>query len=330
MTRLHTINDQLLPHLTDVQRIALNAQATLLDDRFPVLLQRLSELGNLTEVTHNGSALLEKHHVSGSLYSQNELTLAPTEAIQLRICYAQWKYGYALEELDDAGHTAHHSFQFFDHHGSMIHKIMLNKGKDTESFQQLLRDHAACHQRMPEHDAIAGENAGIGLSKIDINALRADWAHVQNHEDFIERQKTFDRHRLRKLRMAGKAFAYQVANDSARVILQRMTEFGTAIMTQVGNAGIVQAYCGKIKNIRSKDARLKIMNHGFRMLLREDDIDSIWVAKKPTTDGIVTSLEIFNRQGLQIASFLSKKRNGEPEPREWRDSIMRLMPIFGA
>ena len=112
-------------------------------------------------------------------------------------------------------------------------------------------------------------------------------------------------------------------------MLQRMTDFGTAIMAQVGNAGIVQAYYGKIKNIRTKDTRLKIMNNGFRLLLREEDIDSIWVAKKPTTDGIVTSLELFNRQGVQIASFLSKKSRGEPEPREWRDSIMRLMPIFG-
>jgi len=91
----------------------------------------------------------------------------------------------------------------------------------------------------------------------------------------------------------------------------------------------VQAYYGKIKKIGSKNSRLKIANTGFRMLLREDHIDSIWVAKKPTTDGIITSLELFNRQGMQIASFLSKKDNGQPEPREWRESIMRLLPIFG-
>ena len=315
--------------LTDVERIAQNPQATRLDNRFATLLLCLSELGNLTELTRNDSALLEKQNVSGALYTQQAIDLTPTEANHLRICYAQWKHGYALAQYDAISDITNHSLQFFDDHGSLIHQIMLNTETDTAAFRQLVQAHSASNQQLPVSEIVVGDVGDVCVDQIDINALRPDWAHVHDHHDFIERQKTFDRQRLRKLRMAGKAFAYQVANDSARVMLQRMTDFGTAIMAQVGNAGIVQAYYGKIKNIRTKDTRLKIMNNGFRLLLREEDIDSIWVAKKPTTDGIVTSLELFNRQGVQIASFLSKKSRGEPEPREWRDSIMRLMPIFG-
>ncbi|MFJ9450212.1 ChuX/HutX family heme-like substrate-binding protein [Herbaspirillum sp. NPDC101397] len=332
MMRLRPLDDQQLPNLTDVQRIALQPTATRLRGEFAPLMQRLATLGGLTEVTRNSSALLEKDNVSGALYVDNEIELAPAEAMHLRIFYPQWEHGYALEEHDVCSGGKQHSLQFFDRFGSMMHKIVLGENGDIASFRQLVSDHAAAEQLAPHlvHPLNSdAESEDDSLRQIDVDALRADWAHTHNHDDFIQRQEAFDQQRLRKLRLAGKAFAYQVANDSARVILQRMTEFGTSIMAQVGNAGIVQAYYGKIKNIRVKDSRLKITNSGFRMQLREDHIDSVWVAKKPTTDGIITSLELFNRQGTHIASFLSKKSNGQPEPREWRDAIMRLMPIFG-
>jgi putative hemin transport protein len=323
-------DDLQLPSLTDVQRIALHPHALRLQGEFAPLLQRLATLGNLTEVTRNSSALLETEHVSGALYVNNELELAPTEALHLRIFYPQWEHGYALAEYDAETQTQRHSLQFFDRHGSMMHQIVLVDSGDVDAFKQVVRDHRANEQLTPAQLVMPSDEATEqALRKIDVNALRADWAHTHNHQDFVQRQEVFDQQRLRKLRLAGKAFAYQVANDSARIILQRMTEFGTAIMAQVGNAGMVQAYYGKIKKIGSKNSRLKIANTGFRMLLREDHIDSIWVAKKPTTDGIITSLELFNRQGMHIASFLSKKDNGQPEPREWRESIMRLLPIFG-
>lgn len=329
--RISFFGDQPQSSLTDVQHIARHPYAVRLQGEFAPLLKRLAALGNLTEVTSNSSALLEKDNVSGVLYVQNEIEFAPTEAMHLRIVYSHWEHGYALEEYDAGTNTYRHSLQFFDRHGSMMHKIVLHDSSDIASFKQLVSQHAATEQFMPAQLILPQDgHADSEIKNIDVNALRAEWAHTHNHKDFLRHQEIFDRQRLRKLRLAGKAFAYQVANDSARVILQRMTEFGTAVMAQVGNAGIVQTYYGKIKNIRIKDSRMKIMNSGFRMLLREDHIDSVWVAKKPTTDGIITSLELFNRQGMHIASFLSKKDNGQPEPHEWRESIMRLSPIFGA
>jgi putative heme degradation protein len=92
----------------------------------------------------------------------------------------------------------------------------------------------------------------------------------------------------------------------------------------------IASYQGHIKQLRSSDARLNILSQDHRLRLREDHIDTVWVAKKPTTNGIVTSLELFNRHGISIARFFSKPEPGRPEPREWRDSIMRLLPVFGA
>ena len=96
MIRLRSFDDQQLPSLTDVQRIALHPHATRLQSEFAPLLQRLAALVNLTEVTRNASALLQKDNVSGALYVQNEIEFAPAEAMHMRIFYPQWEHGYAL------------------------------------------------------------------------------------------------------------------------------------------------------------------------------------------------------------------------------------------
>jgi putative hemin transport protein len=244
--------------------------------------------------------------------------------------YQKWKYGFAVFNKDDDGELQRH-LQFFDSNGNGIHKILLHASSNVDAYRKIVRDFAAAEQA-PVLDVLRTRpiTANEGVSRIDIDALRADWAHINDTEDFFAHLTEFDHLRLHKLRLAGKAFAHQVANDSVRILLQKIADLGSTVMALVGNAGIVQAYQGGIKQFRSSDVWLNISNSDHRLRLREDHIDSVWVAKKPTTDGIVTSLELFNRQGLGIARFFSVPEPGRPEPQEWRDSIMRLLPVFGA
>src|SRR5450830_1361489 len=177
MMRLRPLDDQQLPNLTDVQRIALHPQATRLQGEFAPLLNRLAALGNLTEVTRNSSALLEKDHVSGSLYVNNTIEFSPAEAMHLRIFYPQWEHGYAVEEHDACRGRKQHSFQFFDRYGSMLHKIVLRESDDIAAFRQLVSAHAASDQSAPQQlmHADEADTPADRSKQIDINALRADW-----------------------------------------------------------------------------------------------------------------------------------------------------------
>lgn len=243
-----------------------------------------------------------------------------------------WKCGFAVCDKDGDGNIRRR-LQFFDENGNGIYKILLDVSSNVDAYRAITSDFAAAEQApVPVLDISSPMpmSANEGVDHIDIDALRADWALVNDTEDFFARQTEFDSLRLHKLRLAGKAFAHQVANDSVRILLQKMADLGSTVMALVGNAGIVQAYQGHIKQLRSSDARLNILSQDHRLRLREDHIDTVWVAKKPTTNGIVTSLELFNRHGISIARFFSKPEPGRPEPREWRDSIMRLLPVFGA
>lgn len=307
-------------------------RVTRLKGPYASLLHRINQLGVVTILTANPSAIQEKTGVYEHAAYEGTGTLTDNAAIHQHVFYQKWKYGFAREDTDASGQIQR-SLHFFDTEGHNVHKILLHEPGRHAAFQLLVDEFAAPEQNSAPASlppSLTPPLPDLPLPPhIDVDALRADWAYPEDKQAFFERQSEFDRQRLLKLRMAGKAFAHQVSNDSVRVLLQKMADVGTAVMTQVGNVGIVQAYQGRIKQIRSIDSWLNILNPGYRLRLREDRIDSVWVTKKPTTEGFVTSLELFDRQGRNIARFFSKPEAGKPEPREWRESIMRLMPVFG-
>lgn len=58
---------------------------------------------------------------------------------------------------------------------------------------------------------------------------------------------------------------------------------------------------------------------GFRSpALREDAIADVWLVKKPTDYGIVTSLEAFDTDGNLIVQFFGKRKPHIPEREDWR------------
>jgi putative hemin transport protein len=48
------------------------------------------------------------------------------------------------------------------------------------------------------------------------------------------------------------------------------------------------------------------------------------VVEKPTEDGIVTSLEIFDEEKNNIATFFGARKPGKPELKGWREIAKNL------
>ncbi|WP_312196171.1 ChuX/HutX family heme-like substrate-binding protein, partial [Epilithonimonas vandammei] len=53
-------------------------------------------------------------------------------------------------------------------------------------------------------------------------------------------------------------------------------------------------------------------------------IGETWITKKPTEDGEVTSVEVFNKDGEFIVQFFGKRKPGNPELQEWKDLVAGL------
>jgi putative hemin transport protein len=55
-----------------------------------------------------------------------------------------------------------------------------------------------------------------------------------------------------------------------------------------------------------------------------DFVHTAWVVRKPTTDGHVTSVELFDQNKNMIAQFFGLRKPGIPEREEWRTLVANL------
>ena len=95
-------------------------------------------------------------------------------------------------------------------------------------------------------------------------------------------------------------------------------------MIFVGNAGIIQIHTGEVERVLDARGWFNVMDERFNLHINQDKIARAWIVKKPTADGIVTSLEFFNEAGENVALFFGKRKPGIPESGDWRELIQDL------
>src|SRR5690606_20879871 len=115
------------------------------------------------------------------------------------------------------------------------------------------------------------------------------------------------------------------------LILEEASASKLPIMIFAGNRGNIQIHQGKVRTIRLLERGhdgpqnwLNVLDPDFNMHLRMDLVDSAWVVKKPTTEGEVTSVELFDSARNMIAQFFGLRKPGIPERETWRDLVSRL------
>jgi putative hemin transport protein len=107
-------------------------------------------------------------------------------------------------------------------------------------------------------------------------------------------------------------------------------------MVFVGSPGCIQIHSGPVVRIEPMEMKgqddnappmrwLNVLDPGFNLHLREDRIASVWIVEKPTSDGVVTSVEAFDQAGELMAMFFGARKPGQPEREEWR-RIVRVLP----
>ncbi|MGQ3227215.1 MAG: ChuX/HutX family heme-like substrate-binding protein, partial [Hydrogenophaga sp.] len=69
---------------------------------------------------------------------------------------------------------------------------------------------------------------------------------------------------------------------------------------------------------------LNVLDPGFNLHLREDLIQDVWVVEKPTSDGVVTSVEAFDARGELMAMFFGARKPGQSELQAWRHIVAHL------
>jgi len=300
-----------------------------LKDNFDELLQELHTLGLIMALTRNDEIVHERKGEYKNVELMNghgKMGLALGDDIDLRIFFSNWHFGFAVTSENPRGTMR--SFQFFDADGTAVHKVFLTDASDLAAYENLVEKYRSVDQSQtinvsPKPKKLA-DNPD---AEIDVEDLRKAWAELKDTHDFFPMLKKFGVGREQALRLAEREMAFPVAAETYKYVLEKASEIKLPIMVFVGNDGIIQIHTGEIEKVLEARGWFNVMDERFNLHINQDEIASAWIVKKPTDDGIVSSLEIFNRQGENVALFFGKRKPGIPEKEEWSKLLSTIKPL---
>lgn len=282
-------------------------------------LPKLTGVGPVKTITRNESAVLE---VEGA-YDNVEFFEAhgmgqSLGTIDLRIFLRHWKKAFWLEEQTKRG--PRQSMQFFDGTGTAIHKIYATGKTDTSAFAALAESHFAESQQPDETvEAAAEKPAEKPDAEIDVAAFRTAWSGMKDTHAFFGLMNRFGVTRTQALRLAGSQYAAPLPQDCLGRLLASAASSELPIMVFVGNPGLIQIHTGPVRKIVTMDDWWNVLDPGTNLHVKRDLVHSAWIVRKPTADGIVTSVELYDATGDTVLYAFGKRKPGQPEQPAWRE-----------
>jgi putative hemin transport protein len=303
-------------------------RAQRLRPEWPRLIAALEPAGPVMALTRNASCVHEKTGVYRNTSAEGpagrEMGLVLGGDIDLRVFYSRWAHGFAVDEAGDKG--VQRSLQFFDAGGTAVHKVFVKPATDVPAWDRIVAEFAAADSTPGLEPATPPAPAAEKPdAEIDVKAFHQAWASMRDTHEFFGLLRTHGLTRTQALRLAEPRFVRAVDTASAQQVLSGAASTGTPIMVFVGNPGMIQIHTGPVNRVVVMGPWLNVLDPGFNLHLREDHIAGAWVVRKPTSDGLVTSLEVFDAQGETIAMFFGERKPGRPELCAWRQLIEGLV-----
>jgi putative hemin transport protein len=294
---------------------------------FQEILKDIVNLDEVMALTRNEDCVSERKGIykDAQFFSQGKMAhgLFVNPDIDLRLFMSHWKFCFAVSEGSEK--KPRKSLQFFDKSGTAIHKIYLTNKSNYQAFDDLLEKHINENQEnfidIEEYEAKAADRND---DQIDWEGLKETWKNLKDTHDFFPMIRKFKVGRKQALINVGKDFAYEVKNDSSRKMLEFARDEECEIMVFVGNRAAIQIHTGNVKKLAEYGKWFNVLDPKFNLHLNEESIASSWVTKKPTVDGIVTALEIFDKNNELIVTFFGKRKPGIPELALWRKIIEQI------
>lgn len=286
------------------------------------ILKALTPLGTVMALTRNAACVHEKDGVYDHIDIGPAMGLVVNHDIDLRLFMRHWHSAYAVETPQKDG-SIRHSLQFFDAHGTAVHKIFARPATSLAAWDALVQRFEGDFEPVtttprplpaaPRPDA-----------DIDVAALRDGWDRLKDVHDFFGLLRRLHAHRQQALRLAGAPYARPIAATAIRPLLEHCAATAIPIMCFVGNDGCIQIHSGPIHNVKVMGPWLNVLDKGFNLHLREDMIAAAYAVWKPQADAAVHSIELFADDGSLIAQFFGERKPGRPEIAAWAAAVRAI------
>ncbi|GAB3634576.1 hemin-degrading factor [Hymenobacter arcticus] len=291
-----------------------------LTNDFKELLKQVPTLGRVMALTRNDSVVHERQGPYLDVSFQGPMGLVLGEDIDLRLFMMHWQHGFAVSE------NGRRSLQFFAADGEALHKIYVLDGEtDLPAYEALV-----ARFRAPEQLAGLSTRPAPATpveaadATIDVAGFQAAWRGLQDTHAFFGLLRQFGLTRTQALRLGPPELVHKVDNEAIERALRAASADAVPVMIFVASRGCIQIHTGPVARIVPTGPWLNVLDPTFNLHLKLEDVAQSWVVQKPTADGIVTSVELFDNQSNNILLLFGQRKPGIPENESWRALVAGL------
>jgi len=296
---------------------------------FGALLSEMDPLGDVMILTRNDQVV---HEVTGTF---RKFTVAGRGAmglavgdIDVRAFLNNWAFGYLVTE--ETGEHSRKSLQFFDRHGQAIHKIYRTEATDTSAWDDLVCRYLDPQAVTPELAPAPVPEPRTSPDSVNVEALCRDWAELKDVHHFHAMLKRNQVDRLTALELVGDDWVRPLTAAPEGVdcplewLLEQVRDAECPVMVFVGNPGMVQIYTGTVTRLLRTGPWMNVLDKGFSLHADTHHITRWFVVRRPSADGLVTSVEGYNKDGELVITLFGKRKPGQPESGQWQQQVARM------
>ena len=296
-----------------------DASVVRLTNDFPDLLAEVPTLGHVMALTRNDSVVHERKGPYLNVSFSGPTGLVLGEDIDLRLFMMHWHFGFAVNENE------RRSLQFFAQDGEAVHKIYLTEHSNVAAYEELVSRFRAADQA-PE---LTTQTAAVPAAEtpdtdIDVTGFRDAWRALTDTHAFFGLLRKFGVSRTQALRLGPPELVQRLANDAVVRALEAAAATELGIMLFVASRGCIQIHTGPVQRLVATGPWYNVLDPEFNLHLKLGDVAETWLVKKPTDDGLVHSLELYDAQGRNLLLFFGKRKPGIPEQDAWRELLAKL------
>jgi putative hemin transport protein len=310
--------------VSEAELVALGVgqTATPLTTDWRGILNDMPAVGRVMCLTRNEHCVHERHgRFEGvDVKGPHGIVLGPD--IDLRLFLGSWKHGFAVREPLKQGERL--SLQFFDGAGEAVHKIYATDETDRPAFDALIARYTAATLADMKIGARAPDAIDRPDAEIDVAGLRTAWLGMKDTHEFFGMLGKFKVGRVQALRLVGADLVRELPVRALRAAFEAASTDGTPIMIFVGSHGCIQIHTGPVKRLVDVHGWFNVLDPDFNLHLRDAGVARVFSVRKPTEDGIVTSIEAFDAHNRNILLMFGARKPGKPELEEWRTIVANV------
>jgi putative hemin transport protein len=300
----------------EAELLQVQPGATRLRPDWAALYRALPSLGRVMCLTRNEHCVHERRgaFVDVDPGPGHILVLGPD--IDLRGFPRAW--GAAWAQVVPGHHGPMHSVQVFDRHGDAAQKIYVEPGGDQAAWEDLVAGFAA--PELAPFAPVPVPPAPVEV-EVDPRELLLRWASLKDTHDFFPMLRKVGATRLQAVHLAEGPFTRRLAPDAPKDLLHRVAAAELPIMVFVGNRGMIQIHSGPVRRVVERDGWLNVMDPDFNLHLRLAGVAEAWEVRKPTVDGDVNALELYDDRREVVAQLFGVRKPGQPEDPRWTAAL---------